>query len=114
MKFSSKNVMKMLKEPKMLVVLVLVLIVLVVGVVYLLKMRREGFQSDPCEGCDADVLSNDKAVECSVNGCFDESSENGNENENGNGNENGNEGMEETTTSMTTTSNDMDMGDSPM
>ena len=44
MKLCSKDVMKMLKDPKNCVVLVLVLIVLVVGVVYLLKMRREGFQ----------------------------------------------------------------------
>ena len=75
MKFSSKNVMKMLKEPKMLVVLVLVLIVLVVGVVYLLKMRREGFQVDPCYNCDADVLSNEKAVECAAAGCFEDDTE---------------------------------------
>ena len=123
MKFSYKNVMKMLKDPKNCAIVTVVVLVLVIGGLYMFRKSREGFQADPCEGCDADVLSNDKAVECSVNGCFDESSENGNGNgnENGNdfGNENGNEGMEETTTSMTTTSttttsNDMDMGDSPM
>ena len=120
MKFSYKNVMKMLKDPKNCAIVTVVFLVLVIGGLYMFRKSREGFQGDPnnpCEDCDADVLSNDKAMECCENECFDENSGNGNGNGNENGNENenenGNEGMEETTTSMTTTStttsNDMGM-----
>ena len=63
MKLCSKDVMKMLKDPKNCVVLVLVLIVLVVGVVYLLKMRREGFQVTTTGNEGTEVMEDTEVME---------------------------------------------------
>ena len=127
MKFSYKNVMKMLKDPKNCAIVTVVFLVLVIGGLYMFRKSREGFQSDPnnpCDGCDADVLSNDKAVECAAAGCFDDE-----DNTTTTAMDMTTTAMdseitttsmesEMTTTSMdsemTTTSNDMGMGDSPM
>lgn len=92
----------MLKDPKNCAIVTVVFLVLVIGGLYMFRKSREGFQGDPnnpCDGCDADALSNEKARECAEAKCFDESSED----------------MGETTTDMepemTTTSDTSDPND---
>ena len=75
MKFSYKNVMKMLKDPKNCAIVTVVFLVLVIGGLYMFRKSREEFQGDPnnpCDGCDADPISQEKVMECSAAGCFDD------------------------------------------